>query len=166
MLPSRILDKISPEPMTGCWIWKASLSRDGYGYIGFGGRVQKAHRVVYEFYKGEIPEGLEIDHLCRVRCCVNPDHLEPVTHRENMRRSPVFPQNTRKALAASHSARRSMTHCKRGHGLVENNIRINSNGSRVCIECERIKGRAWYSRHRVRILHKIRLLRLQAQGAN
>ena len=68
---------------TGCWIWQRARNREGYGCIKSNGILLRAHRVAYEIVKGPIPEGLTIDHLCRVRACINPDHLEPVTGREN-----------------------------------------------------------------------------------
>lgn len=80
---------VEPEPMSGCWLWIGSTRR-GYGYIGAGGREGRnlrAHRFAYTYYRGEIPAGLELDHLCRVRSCVNPAHLEAVSHPENMTRA-------------------------------------------------------------------------------
>jgi hypothetical protein len=71
----------------GCWIWKGSTTATGYGGIKWNGKSTVAHRVVYSLIKGEIPEGLFLDHLCNVKKCVNPDHLEPVTHRENIQRA-------------------------------------------------------------------------------
>jgi hypothetical protein len=71
---------------TPCWIWQLGLSEDGYGELTEGGINKAAHRAYYERHIGPIPDGLILDHLCRVRCCVNPDHLEPVTSRENTRR--------------------------------------------------------------------------------
>lgn len=73
---------------SGCWIWSGSVSTHGYGVLRIRGRQYKAHRVMYEMYRGTIPVGLEIDHLCRVRQCCNPEHLEPVTRAENARRAP------------------------------------------------------------------------------
>lgn len=70
------------EPNSGCWLW--SGADNGVGYGKFRGRY--AHRISWEMHKGPIPDGMHIDHLCRVRCCVNPEHLEPVTNRENARR--------------------------------------------------------------------------------
>ena len=67
----------------GCILWGGHLSKWGYGRVTYKGRLVQAHRVAYELFKGPIPEGLQLDHLCRVRNCVNPDHLEPVTPSEN-----------------------------------------------------------------------------------
>lgn len=74
------------ERTATCWLWTASLSTNGYGQFTPYGRTVPAHRFSYETFVGPIPPRLEIDHLCGVRRCVNPDHLEPVTHHENMRR--------------------------------------------------------------------------------
>lgn len=77
----------SVEDESGCWIWQNDTSSNGYGQIKpAGSKRLPAHRASYVAFKGEIPDGLYIDHLCRVRACVNPDHLEPVTHEENVRR--------------------------------------------------------------------------------
>lgn len=69
-----------------CWVWQLYKVGAGYGRMTVAGRQVLAHRHYYEQHVGPIPEGLELDHLCRVRCCVNPAHLEPVTHAENQRR--------------------------------------------------------------------------------
>lgn len=69
-----------------CWIWKGNKDPNSYGIIWINGTRKRVHRVTYELVKGKIPEGLEIDHLCCNPSCVNPDHLEAVTHKENMRR--------------------------------------------------------------------------------
>jgi len=90
-----------------CWEWTASKNSAGYGLIFYLGKSQPAHRVWYEVAKGEIPKGLEIDHLCRNRSCVNPDHLEAVTHQVNVQRGI---QGMLK------------THCKYGHPLEEGNL--------------------------------------------
>lgn len=85
----RFWSKIETVPMSGCWIWIGALSPGGYGVMGVGradAGIMPAHRFAYLYYCGEIPNGLELDHLCRVRCCVNPTHLEPVTRRENFLR--------------------------------------------------------------------------------
>ena len=88
----RVLSRVEKITETGCWIFMGSVKANGYCSVGVGSlrdgsrRVDYAHRVVFEAVKGPIPKDLELDHLCRVRCCVNPDHLEPVTSRENLQR--------------------------------------------------------------------------------
>lgn len=107
----------------GCWTWTAHLNRSGYGVFGMDGRITKlAHRWSYESIKGVIPDGLQLDHLCRVRSCVNPDHLEPVTAQENIRRSPI------------HYG--SRTHCHNGHEYTPGNTLVRSDGGRRCGTCK------------------------------
>lgn len=74
------------EDESGCWIWQRARYSTGYGVVRLNGRMAHAHRIVFERHNGPVPEGLELDHLCGVRACVNPLHLEPVTHAENIRR--------------------------------------------------------------------------------
>ena len=90
-LSDRFEEKYIPEPNTGCWLWTGGVTGGVsgpklYGVMKIKGKRAMAHRVAYELYVGEIPEGLIIDHLCRQPCCVNPDHLEPVTPSENILR--------------------------------------------------------------------------------
>ena len=81
------LDRYSiPEPNTGCLIWLAQVDRDGYGRVWLDGKKRGAHVVAYELAKGPIPEGLQPDHKCRMRCCINADHMEPVTPKVNTNR--------------------------------------------------------------------------------
>ena len=115
-----------------CWLWTGPLDRHGYGKCSAGAAKtgqwwRLAHRVVYELENGPIPEGLVLDHLCRVRNCVNPAHLEPVTIGENDARgiSP-WAENKRK------------THCSRGHELSQDNVSLDKSGNRNCIQCRRI----------------------------
>lgn len=95
-LPDRFWAKAIPEPNTGCWIWAfGRIHRLEYGHIHRGSRTDgtrqwmAAHVFAYEEINGQVPSGLELDHRCRVRSCVNPDHLEPVTHTTNVRRGAV-----------------------------------------------------------------------------
>lgn len=112
-----------------CWPWKASYGSAGYGQFSPDTSHRRgpkgAHRVAYELTVGPVPEGLELDHLCRNRACCNPAHLEPVTHRENVARSPV-------ALSAINARK---THCKRGHSLSEDNVYRVKRGWRQCKTC-------------------------------
>lgn len=116
----------------GCWIWTGSLTR-GYGMLTTGRKQVYAHRVAYEQILGPIPDGLHLDHLCRNPACVRPDHLEPVTPRENMHRG------------VGHGKE---THCPRGHPYNGANLRITKSGGRVCRICNIEQGRAWRAARR------------------
>lgn len=85
-----LFNRIEPEPNTGCWLWTGRQNRQGYGSVripGSDGHCTMAHRLVYSRLRGAIPNGLTLDHLCRVKSCVNPNHLEPVTLRVNIERA-------------------------------------------------------------------------------
>lgn len=130
-----LFDRCSPEPNSGCWLWTLSLKGGGYAQVGYGDRTSvTAHKLAYQFKHGATPNGLELDHLCRVRCCINPDHLEPVTHRVNGVRGEGGRLQAIENLAK--------THCKRGHPYADDNLYVarNSNGnpSRVCRACQAI----------------------------
>ena len=117
----------------GCWEWTASLSAAGYGQLTINGRGgQYAHRELYQFMVGLIPKGKELDHLCENKRCIRPDHLEPVTHAENLRR---------------HWSNHPRTHCLRGHPLVVGNLNVDNRGRRECLTCKRRRGRDWARRH-------------------
>ena len=95
----------------GCWIWNGAHNNYGYGRVYKDGRCLSAHRVAYEIAEGPVPPGLDLDHLCRVRDCVNPAHLEPVSRKENLLRGETIP--------ASNSQK---THCPEGHRLSLDNL--------------------------------------------
>ena len=106
----------------GCWLWLGAKHHKGYGSFWTGEKYKEAHRFAYEFAVGAVPEGLQIDHLCRNRGCVKPEHLEAVTQRENLRRGMNY--------------HRSQTHCKRGHPFDLFNTYRATNG-RACRICAR-----------------------------
>lgn len=86
----RFLAKVAVDADSGCWLWTGSINNHtGYGRFHFQGTGRDAHPIAYRLFVGEVPDGLELDHLCRVRHCVNPEHLDPVTHAENMRRAGI-----------------------------------------------------------------------------
>lgn len=124
----RFKKKIREDKVSGCWHWIGAQKGNGYGNSWLNGRNQPAHRVIYQLIKGEIPDGMDLDHLCRNRICVNPNHLEPVTRSVNLSRG-LSGEN----LA---SIARSMTHCKRGHEFTEENTRL-YRGKRCCRACAR-----------------------------
>lgn len=128
----RFRDSYRADPETGCWVWQRATSDTGYGAFSFLGRVVLAHRAAYYLLVGEVPEGLELDHLCRQCRCVNPAHLEPVTGRENNLRST--------GVAAQNAAK---THCLRGHELSAGNLVASAvkRGHRRCLQCERAGAR-------------------------
>lgn len=127
----RFMEKIAPEPNTGCWLWLNCVDRKGYGKFGIDRKAQLAHRVSYVLFRGPIPEGLVIDHLCNTPTCVNPSHLRATTAKENTMRGNSF---------SAQEARR--THCPHGHPYSGENLRYRPNRSgRVCRECERRKPR-------------------------
>ena len=123
-----ILQRSEPAP-SGCRIWQGSLTNSGYGrltWVHAGRKEVGAHRVAYVATYGPVPDGLHIDHLCRVRACVNPDHMEPVTPRENIMRSPI-------ALGAINASKKS---CPWGHPYSEANTITPKHGGRVCRTCQ------------------------------
>lgn len=127
-----LMHKVMTIPESGCWMWIGNTDKWGYAVCRVDYRRKFVHRLSYEFFVGPIPKSLQLDHLCRVRCCVNPKHLEPVTARENVRRSPI------------HNKWR--THCKRGHEFNLENTAYNGGGKRYCKQCCREKARKIHTR--------------------
>lgn len=164
-LPDQLSAKIEPEPTSGCWLWTAATDPKGYGRVGIPGtrRAGLAHRIIYELLVGPIPDGLEMDHLCRNTSCVSPWHLEPVTRLVNVRRG-----NGGQYWATK-------TECPKGHPYDEANTSINGRGSRECRICIRSwtrttnmrlreYKRAWRLAHRDEINARTRELRALRRG--
>lgn len=141
--PARFWEKVEPQAgpadspaswdAPGCWEWQASCNDYGYGQYWLRRTMMKAHRVAYELLRGPIPDGLELDHICRNRRCVRPSHLEPVTTAVNtLRGEAPSAQNAR------------LTHCRRGHAFSPENTHITPRGTRTCRTCRRESARAKY----------------------
>lgn len=110
-----------------CWIWLGNIAPIGYGRYFKNGKSFYVHRISYELFKKPIKKGYHIDHLCKNRKCVNPDHLEEVTLSENVKRGTAYDK------------KRNQTYCLRGHLFSKENTKINSQKARICKKCQRIR---------------------------
>lgn len=173
-LLERLLGKVKQDDATGCWLWTAYTHPTGYGRIAIGGgHTRNAHQVAYQLLVGPVADGLELDHLCRVRRCINPAHLEPVTHQINVIRGAIGMKthcpyghayttaNTyrspsrgarecrtcqRRREQARRTPRIPKTHCQRGHAFEGDNVFINPKGNRECKACRAAAMRRYTSR--------------------
>lgn len=139
--PEIFLDRFTIEPNSGCWLWDGRLDAEKYAHFQMLGE-NLAHRVSYRLFKGNIPAGYEIDHLCVVPFCVNPDHLEAVTPLVNWQRS--------RSPSVAFS---QMSHCKNGHEFSGSNVRFyrtkrSKRPRRVCVACERAHSHAQFLERR------------------
>ena len=127
------------ESQSGCWLWQGPLLPTGYASVGMSSKAVgeyvpgksrnvRLHRWMYELHRANIPHGLDLDHLCRVRHCINPWHLEPVTRSVNLRRAV--------GIGSQWSSR---TACSRGHAYTPENTRVDKQGHRVCRTCARTR---------------------------
>ena len=132
MNPKKDIDSRIFKPPDGCWLWEGATSHDGYARA----HGKYLHRTMYEQHVGTIEDGLTLDHKCRVRHCVNPEHLAPMTLAENI-------------AIGNYGWRAKLTHCKHGHEFTTGNTIVkvdggrNGAGSRQCRECGRIAQRSY-----------------------
>jgi hypothetical protein len=138
-LRERVFARLTIDQENGCLLWTGCRVK-GYGYVAEGQAPRLVHQLMYEWFIGPVPFGMEIDHLCRIRHCAAPAHLEAVTHAENLRRS-------RGHQPPGWNA--SKTHCPQGHPYDEaNTIRTGPN-KRACRQCKRERNKAAYARKKV-----------------
>ena len=136
---ARFMRKVVVDP-SGCWLWTASTNGK-YGTFGFGHHTVYAHRVSYQHYVGPMPEGYTIDHLCKVKLCVNPEHLEAVTYHENLRRADAW-------VGVSQYHRPDQTKCGAGlHDWIPANWKKHGNGVK-CRLCHNQRNQEYKERKR------------------
>jgi hypothetical protein len=134
----RFVRKVDGPTDTGCWLWTGKRDTSGYGRFTVDGKSVAAHRWFYELIHGPVDSALDMDHLCRVRACVNPSHVEPVTRSENLLRG----------------ERGRPTHCPQGHPMTDDNVYVSRawrglSPPRRCRTCTLAKQRAYEQRRRV-----------------
>lgn len=124
----RLLSRLEIDPETGCLNWTGPVNSNGYGWINRDGHIIGVYRAMYEMFAGPVPDGMELDHLCRNTRCASVDHLEPVTHRENILRAtgPV-------------AERAKQNQCIRGHEFDLFNTYWRPNGTRACKSCRPLR---------------------------
>lgn len=139
---AQLLKRTSPPTASGCVLWTGCVNREGYGVVRVGGKTHLTHRLAYSLFVGELVPGLQIDHLCKVRRCMAPAHLDQVTAKVNTERS-----NAGRVTGARNAAK---THCPHGHEYDEaNTYRAPSAPTqRVCRECSRRRFREWDARRK------------------
>ncbi len=131
-IQQRLEEKFIPVTESGCWIWVGASVEAGYGVIRIDGKNRRAHRISYECYVGEIPEGLIIRHKCDVVSCINPDHLELGTQTDN-----VADRDKR-----GRHGNNKITHCPKGHPYSGDNLYMNGK-RRCCVICSRAATKEW-----------------------
>ena len=132
----RFMSHVWPEPNSGCWLWDSSYTctkQRPYGRFTIRNEHFPAHRWIYEFYNGQVPKNLVIDHKCRNTICVNPNHLRVLTHKENLLCGVGFSANNKAKMR-----------CSRGHEFSGDNLHITKTGRRQCLACRKINNDEFY----------------------
>lgn len=122
----RFFNKYTVNPLTDCWEWNKP-KKNGYGQFYHNGTMRRSHIFSYELYYGNVPEGMVLDHLCKNKACCNPDHLETVSQKTNVRRGRAGESCKERAFL--------QTHCKRGHKFTVDNTYVSKVGARHCRAC-------------------------------
>jgi hypothetical protein len=134
MMVERFLRKV--RKTDSCWMWMGAKNNYGYGNFYYGGRMVRAHRVSLKLFRHDFPDELVVDHLCRNKLCVNPDHLDAVTQQVN--------------VARYYAAKEPKPICVNGHAMINDNTYLHDN-RRICKECKRESTRRWRQKLRVAI---------------
>ena len=153
-IAARFWDRVDKIELTGCWLWDGHIAKNLYGTWSYseGGKTKTvyAHRAAWLLLKGPVPRRLVLDHQCRVRFCVNPDHLRLVTQKRNLARS--------KSGEAGAAFQRNKTHCPSSHPYAGSNLYIRADGSRHCRACQRIRSAAYKAKKRRERAPQLRLV--------
>ena len=143
-LEQRLLEKTDTSKiLTDCWVFLGCKDSSGYGNIGNNGKTISAHRASYELYRGQIPKDKQIDHICGNRLCINPQHLDLVTAKENVRRG-------RQKFTCVPHPKPLRTHCMKGHPYSGANLFIDTNKQRRCMICKRAIDRKAQNKRRAK----------------
>ena len=150
MLPVRIDEKIFPEPNSGCWLWTATLGKDGYPFVWWGGKNVDAHRLIYQLLVPQADiDGYDVHHKCRTILCVNPAHMNVLSRSHHLLE---HPESTAKAQEVAGARQKAKDTCSHGHRYEPDNVYIRPrDGARECLICRRASLNEWRYRNGERL---------------